>query len=118
MYLLLPVYKNRKNFLNLCLHKSDFGVEAKWYFSATLPTSSHVKSASDGLGGTVKRLVARASLQRPFKDQILTPEDLFKFAIENISNIDFEYCNIEQYILVEKELASRFIEDKAIVGTL
>ena len=51
-------YKNRKNFLNLCFHKSDFGVPAEWHFSAT----SHGKGACDGLGGTVKCLAARASL--------------------------------------------------------
>lgn len=28
-------YKNRKNFLNLCHHASDFGVPAEWHFSAT-----------------------------------------------------------------------------------
>ena len=35
---------------------NDFGVKAEWHFSAT----SHGK----GLGGTVKQLTARASLQR------------------------------------------------------
>ena len=45
-------YKNRKNFVNLCCHKNDFGVSAEWHFSAT----SHGKGACDGLGGTVKRL--------------------------------------------------------------
>ena len=56
-----PQYKNRKNFLNLCHHKEDIGVKAEWHFSAT----SHGKGACDGLGGTIKRLAARASLQRP-----------------------------------------------------
>ena len=51
-------YKNRKNFLNLCLHEDDFGVFAEWHFSAT----AHGKGACDGVGGTVKRLAARASL--------------------------------------------------------
>ena len=58
-------YKNRKNFVNLCYHKDDFGISAEWHFSAT----SHGKGACDGLGGTVKRLAARASLQRPYSDQ-------------------------------------------------
>lgn len=62
-------HKNRKNFLNLCFHKSDFRVPAEWHFSATF----HGKGAWDGLGGTVKRLAARASLQRPYEDQIMTP---------------------------------------------
>ena len=59
-------YKNRKNFLNLCYHHTDFGIAAEWHFSAT----SHGKGACDGVGGTVKRLAARASLQ---SHQITTP---------------------------------------------
>ena len=52
-------YKNHKNFINLCHHKEDFGVCAEWHFSAT----SHGKGACDRLGGTVKSLATRASLQ-------------------------------------------------------
>ena len=52
-------YKNRKN----CLHNHDFGIKAEWYFSAT----SRGKGACDGLGGMVKRLAAKASLQSPMK---------------------------------------------------
>ena len=49
-------YKNRKKFINLCHHKTDFGVPAEGHFFAT----SHGKGAC---GGTVKRLATRASLQ-------------------------------------------------------
>ena len=66
-------YKKRKNFLNLCHHKEDFGISAEWHFSAT----AHGKGACDGIGGTVKRLAARASLQKPYSDQIMTPRQLF-----------------------------------------
>ena len=59
-------YKNCKNFISLC---ADFGIKAECHFSAT----SHGKSAYDGLGGTVKRLAARASLHRPYEQQIMTP---------------------------------------------
>ena len=52
-------YKNYKTLYNVCLHFKDFGIEAVWHFFAT----SHGKSPCDGLGGTVKRLNARASLQ-------------------------------------------------------
>lgn len=69
-------YKNRKTFLNLCYHKDDFGVKAERHFSAT----SHGKGACDGLGGMVKRLAARASLQRPYNDQLMTPHQLFDWA--------------------------------------
>ena len=64
-------YKNCKNFLNLCLHNSDFWVKCEWNFFAT----SHGKSLCDGIGGTVKWLVTRASLQWPICNQILTADD-------------------------------------------
>ena len=51
-------YKNCKNFLNLCYHEEDFGVKAEWHFFAT----SHGKSPCDVIGGTIKRLVARATV--------------------------------------------------------
>ena len=54
-------YKNRYNFINLCYQQDDFRVKAEWNFFAT----THGKSACDGIGGTVKRLVTKASLQRP-----------------------------------------------------
>ena len=41
--------------------------------------TSHGKGPSDGVGGSVKRLAACASLQRPFENQIQTPEDLYKW---------------------------------------
>jgi len=68
-------YKNSKNFINLWNHQNDFGVLAEWHFFAT----SHGKGPSDGIGGTTKREATRASLQRSYHDQILTPNKLFEF---------------------------------------
>ena len=65
--------KNRNNFLNLCHHLEDFQIKAKRCFFAT----SHGKSPCDGIGGTLKRLAARVSLQRTKTEQILTPLDTF-----------------------------------------
>ena len=79
-------YKNRKNFINLCNHQEDFEVNAEWHFSAT----SLGKGACDGLGGTVKRVAARASLQRPYDEQIMTPGQLFEWACDNIPAVSFE----------------------------
>lgn len=67
-----PNTRNKKNFINLCHHSEDFDIEAEWHFFAT----AHGKGPSDGLGGTVKRLAAKASLQQPFENQILTPLEL------------------------------------------
>ena len=52
-------YKNMKNFINLCCHKIDLNIYASWSFYAT----SYGKSPCDGIGGTVKCKITRASLQ-------------------------------------------------------
>jgi hypothetical protein len=54
-------YRNRKKLLNITCHIEEFGVPAEWHFFVT----SHGKSACDGVGVTLKRLAAKASLQRP-----------------------------------------------------
>ena len=101
-------YKNRKNFLNLCHHKVDFGIDAEWHFFAT----SHGKGPCDGLGGTVKRLAARASLQRPYDHQKITPRQLYEWASENIPAVSFSYCTTEDY-----KVAEAFLHDRTIPGT-
>ena len=108
-----PQYKNRKNFLNLCHHKDDFGVKAEWHFSAT----SHGKGACDGLGGTVKRLAARVSLQRPYNDQLMTPRQLFDWACSNIPAAYFGYCSNEDYAREQSSLEHRFQLSRTIPGT-
>ena len=106
-------YKNRKNFINLCNHQSDFGIKAEWHFSAT----SHGKGACDGIGGTVKRLAARASLQRPYEEQIMTPLKLFEWASGSIPGTVFKYCSTEEYEEVKVHLQSRFLNARTIPGT-
>ena len=106
-------YKNRKNFANLCYHEEDYGIAAEWHFSAT----SHGKGACDGIGGTVKRLAARASLQKPYSDQIMTPRQLFDWAVINIPSIHFGYCTLSDYEAEERFLQSRFDKTRTIPGT-
>ena len=84
-------YKYYKNFANLIFHVQDFGITAEWNFFAT----SHGKNLCDGVGGTVKRLATRASLQRPLDNQILTPYQLFEFASQDISSITSFYVDSE-----------------------
>ena len=108
-----PQYKNRKNFLNLCHHQNDFGIKAEWHFSAT----SHGKGACDGLGGTVKRLAARTSLQRPYSDQLMTPRQLFDWACSNIPTAYFGYCSNEDYEREKISLEHRFKLSCTIPGT-
>ena len=110
-------YKNFKNFSNLCHHKADHGLHAEWHFFAT----SHGKSPCDGIGGTVKRLAARASLQATKENHILTPSDLYKWASENIKGISFRYVstedvaqNCEHYGLSERfEAAKKLVKTRS-----
>jgi hypothetical protein len=51
--------------------------------------TSHGKSPCDGIGGTMKQLVARAILQAATTDQILTSQQLYEWAVTNIHGIQF-----------------------------
>ena len=106
-------YKNCKNFWNLCHHEQDFGMQGQWNFFAT----SHGKSPCDGIGGTVKRLTARASLQRPSQEQILTADDMFAFCQQEIKGIDFKLIRKDDVDETRKKLKSRLELAKTIPGT-
>ncbi|CAN7998596.1 unnamed protein product [Ixodes hexagonus] len=106
-------YKNKQKFVNLCYHQLDYNIEAEWNFFAT----SHGKSACDGVGGTLKRLAAKASLQRPYQDQIMTPYQLFLWASNNIKGIRVLW--VPASIVEEKasQLAQRFSSAVTAKGT-
>ena len=106
-------YKNKKNFLNLCLHKRDFQVDAEWHFTAT----SHGKGACDGVGGVVKRNAARASFQRPYCDQIMTPRQMYEWTVDNIPTISFTYSTDMEYLNHSASLQDQFQKARQIVGT-
>ena len=106
-------YKNRKNFVNLCHHEMDFGIPAEWHFFAT----AHGKGPCDGVGGTLKRIVARVSLQRPYEKQIVTPRQFYRYAQENISSIYVQYFTEDEWKVESEKLSDRFDFSKAIAGT-
>jgi hypothetical protein len=66
-------YKNKSNFINLCHHNTDFGINDEEHFFAT----SYGKGPCDGVGGTIKCLAACFSLQH---HQILNPAQLYSQA--------------------------------------
>ena len=89
--------------LNLRRHKDDFGIDATWVLFAT----SHDKSPCDGIGGTVKRLTARASLQRSYSDQISDVSSMLAFCKTNIPGIQFCYISAEKMKEVWLELKKK-----------
>ena len=102
-----------QNFLNLCHHEADFGMPAEWHFFAT----SHGKSACDGARGTLKRIVTKASLQRPYDNHILTTKDLYEFASQNIKGMDFAFASNEEHYEEMKRLEPRFSNCRTNPGT-
>ncbi len=100
--------------MSMYLQTSDQDTQcAHMHFSAT----SHGKGACDGLGGTVKRLAARASLQRLYNDQLMTPRQLFDWACKNIPAVYFGYCTSEDYVREQSSLERRFQLSHTIPGT-
>ena len=73
-------FKNEYNFINLLHHEMDFGIPAEWHLHAT----AHGKGSCDGIGGNLKRLAARASLQASSKDPIVTADALYQWAKKNL----------------------------------
>ena len=106
---------NKKNFLNLTFYEEDFGIPAKWSFSAT----SYGKGPWDSLAGCVKREAVLESLRRPSDNQILTTNDFYEFAKSKFCEIHIDFIPTN-YIEEDGEslLKDRFILAKTIKGTL
>ena len=79
--------------------------------------TSHGKRACDRIGGTVKRLVAKKSLRRPYDKQILTPFDMRDYCKENIKGITFMYIPVESIKHNSEKLKERFQRAVTIKGT-
>jgi hypothetical protein len=106
-------YKNFKNFSNAVYHEDDFGMCAEWHFFAT----SHGKNACDGVGGTVKREAAKASLQATVTGHILTPRDLYEWSQSHILNIKFFFISNEEVTAHMDGQQQRFSNAKSVPGT-
>ena len=91
---------NTKNFVNVCQHRNDFGL--------SLNGTSHGQNSCDGIGGTTKWEVIRASLQRPYNDHILTPGEMFKFCSDIITGAKYIFVPSEEIEKAEKQLVERF----------
>lgn len=96
-------YKNKKNFLNLCLFNNDFGIDAEWNFFAT----SHGKSPCDALGGSFKRNAKLHNMKNP-ANPINSAKTLFDWS-QTISNskVHFIHCTEKDQSSIVKFLNSR-----------
>ena len=111
---LMGVQANIKtvNLFNLCHHKPDYNIDAKWVFLAT----SYGKQPCNGIGGTVKRLVSsNASVQCIHNSQILKSHDMFQYCKKNIQGIKFIFITKHELTKTQESSEDRF--PKAIPGT-
>lgn len=107
-------YKNKKKFLNICLFKKDFNLEAEWHFFAT----SHGKSPCDALGSSFKRNARNRNMQNAL-EPIDSAKKLYDFSqtIKN-SKVEYIYCNQNEYDQIEKSYRKRFNQGiRAVEGT-
>ena len=88
-------------------------MKAEWHFFAT----SHGKNACDGVGGTIKRLAASASLQRAIHNQILNTHQLYDFAKSEILGITCFFVDKQQVDVVSKLLTSSYENGKKFTGS-
>lgn len=106
-------YKNKYNLMNLSLHEKDYKIKGQWSFFAT----SHGKTECDGIGGTVKRLARKASLQRTQEGQILTATSFFRFCQSNIEKINFHFISKVSVDQIRQKLEKRFKDLNTLPGT-
>ena len=108
-------YKNFKALINLAFHFHNHKLTAEHNFFAT----SHGKSPCDGIGGTIKREAANASLRATIDNQIITPEDLYCWAQNNIKGVTLFYVPSIEIIEHERKfsLESRYSSASTVDGT-
>lgn len=106
-------FKNRFNFVNLFYYRDDFGTGAEFHFHAT----SHGKGPCDGLGGNLKRLARRASLQLPTSEAILSPKRLYDWAKSTLKLTEIFYCSKDDIERERIKLQPRFDSAITIPGT-
>ena len=105
-------HKNLKNLINLCNHVNNFVFHAIWSFFAT----SHGRSHCSAIGGTMKRKIARESLQIPVTKQILIFKAVEEFCKENIVGMIFFSIYKKDMVHVTEILDARFLLGDTITG--
>lgn len=71
----------------------------------------------DGIGGTIKRQAARASLTHEYEPTITTARGMYDWAKTLKTDMHFEYSTVAEHEIKIKMLEDRFQNLKAIKGT-
>jgi hypothetical protein len=81
-------------------------LSAEWHFT----TTSHGNGQADGMGGTVKRLAAKTSLQKVYNNQIQTPHELFNYCSRNICNMTLFYVQENKFLTIRRNLQNDLLK--------
>ena len=111
--LLMELHYSTKTLLAFTFY--DHKLTAGYNFFPT----SHVKSPFDGIGGTIRREDANASLRATIDNQIITPEDLYCWAKNNIKRVTLFYVPSIEIIEYERKFAleSQYSSASTVDGT-
>ena len=78
------IFYCRNHLADILCHEVDFGLKVE---SDNFFATSHGKTVSDGVGGTIKRTVMGHSLRSPPDQQITNALKMFEFASAEIKTI-------------------------------
>ena len=92
--------------MNLNYHEKDLETKAEWNFFAT----SHCKGACDGVGGAIKRLARKASMQRVAANYIRDAKIFHEWAKDEFKTKDFDLCSHKDHDAHEKKYSERLNE--------
>ena len=87
-------------------------MDVDWDFFAT----NQKKFAVIGIRGPIKPLAARADLQRPYNNQILSDETIYQFCSKTIENI-FNLIERDTLNLLWDKLACQYEHGETAPGT-
>jgi hypothetical protein len=97
-----------------CYHKDDFGFDDYWHFFA----SSHGRDACNRIGGTIMKLARKGNLQNAYKKHIMTPGQLYMWAVVMNPSVTFKYCTVEDHICTKMtKLEEMFRKARSLPGT-
>jgi hypothetical protein len=100
--------------LNLTYHESDFGIPAAWTFSAT----AHGKGPVDGIGAALKYRATRRVPSGRRTDAILTPQELYQFALTDTKINVFHLSREDIKLNSETMDLSKRLAQKAVKGQI
>lgn len=105
-------YKNRFCMGNVLRHRREYGIDAEWHFHAT----AHGKNRCDAIGGIVKSVAFRATIQKSTEQQMTNAKELYEFLAVRMKNVTFDLVDEAEHKIHKREQQTVFAKCKPIPG--